>query len=530
MRTVTGPTDHVVVVGAGLGGLSAALRLAGAGRRVTVLERADVPGGRAGVWRADGYQFDTGPTVLTMPDLLADAFAAVGEDLADWVTLRRLDPMYRARFADGSTIDVRADPAATAAGIEDICGPAEAAGYLRFVELVSALYRAEMRDFIDAQLDSPLALLRPSLARLAALGAFRRLDGLVGRHLRDPRTRRLFSFQAMYAGLAPHQALGVYAVISYMDSVAGVYHAEGGMHAVPAAMAAAATKHGVTVRYGATVTEVEVRGGRAVAVRTADGDRVAADVVVLNPDLPTAYRELLPPAAAPGRLARLRYSPSCFLLLAGAGEAAHPDAGRPDPAHHTIHFGQAWRRTFTEIISRGELMTDPSFLVSAPSLTEPGLAPAGGHAFHVLFPTPNTLAGATLDWSVLGRRYRDEVVATLEQRGYTGFGASIAVEQVTTPADWLTRGMTAGAPFAAAHTFRQTGPFRPSNRAPGLENVVFTGSGTRPGVGVPMVLISGRLAAERVVGPARTRRFRPLPAGAALPATALRNRNRLKKP
>jgi phytoene desaturase len=509
MRTVAGPTDHVVVVGAGLGGLSAALRLAGAGRRVTVLERADVPGGRAGTWRAGGYQFDTGPTVLTMPDLLADAFAAVGEDLADWVTLRRLDPMYRARFADGSTLDVRADPAATAAGIEALCGPAEAAGYRRFVATVTAIYRAETRDFIEAQLDSPLGLLRPSLARLVALGAFRRLDRLVASQLRDPRTRRLFSFQAMYAGLAPHQALGVYAVISYMDSVAGVFHVDGGLHAVPSAMAEAATKHGVTFRYGTTVSEIEVRGGRAVAVRTAGGERIAADVVVLNPDLPTAYRELLPPAVTPRRLARLRYSPSCFLLLAGAGAQAHPDADRLDAAHHTIHFGSAWRRTFSEIIDRGELMTDPSFLVSVPSVTEPALAPVGGHAFHVLFPAPNTATGAGLDWSVLGPRYRDEVVAVLERTGYDGFGAAVAVESTTTPADWRASGLAAGSPFAAAHTFRQTGPFRPGNLAAGLENVVFTGSGTRPGVGVPMVLISGALAAQRVIGPPRTRGARP---------------------
>jgi phytoene desaturase len=332
----------------------------------------------------------------------------------------------------------------------------------------------------------------------------------------------------MYAGLAPSQALGVYAVISYMDSVAGVFHAEGGMHAVPTAMAAAAAKHGVTLRYGTTVTEVEVRGGRAVAVRTANGDRVAADVVVLNPDLPTAYRELLPPAVTPARLARLRYSPSCFLLLAGASADAHPDAGRPEAAaQHTIHFGHAWRRTFAEIIGRGELMTDPSFLVSVPSVTQPGLAPAGGHAFHVLFPTPNTVAGAGLDWSVIGPRYREEVVAALESRGYPGFGASVAVESITTPADWQARGLTAGAPFAAAHTFRQTGPFRPGNLVPGLENVVFTGSGTRPGVGVPMVLISGRLAAERIIA---SRHARLLPAGTPASLTALRNRNRLKNP
>ncbi|EFC83798.1 phytoene desaturase family protein [Parafrankia sp. EUN1f] len=502
MRTVTGPAEHVVIVGAGLGGLSAALRLTGAGRRVTVLEREDSPGGRAGSLRLGGYRFDTGPTVLTMPELIADAFDSVGEDLDRWLTLRRLDPMYRARFADGSVLDVRADPADTEQGVRDLCGPAEAAGFRRFTDFATRMFRAEMRDFIDAQVDSPLALLRPSLARVAALGGFRRLDTVVGRYLRDPRTRRLFSFQAMYAGLDPHRALALYAVISYMDSVAGVYHVDGGPHAVATAMADAAARHGAVFRYGSEVSRVEVRGGRAVAVHTADGERVPADVVILNPDLPVAYRDLLPPSVAPARLARLRFSPSCFLLLAGA-RVAHPEA-----THHTIHFGQAWRRTFEEIISRGELMSDPSFLVSTASVTEPAAAPAGAHSYYVLFPTPNLTA--PLDWSVLGPRYRDEVVAVLERAGYADFGSAVEVEQITTPADWRSRGMAAGAPFAAAHTFSQTGPFRPGNLAPGLDNVIFTGSGTRPGVGVPMVLISGRLAAERVLGRDRGYRTRAL--------------------
>ncbi len=500
MRTVTGPTEKIVIVGAGLGGLSAALRLAGAGRHVTVVERAEVPGGRAGRLRINDYQFDTGPSVLTMPDLIADAFDCVGENIDDWLRLRPVDPVYRACYADGSTLDIHADPDATADEIARVCGPAEAAGYRRFVTFVSDLYRAQLRDFIDASIDSPLSLLRPSLARLVALGAFRRLEPMVGRYLHDERTRRVFSFQAMYAGLSPQDALALYAVIAYMDSVAGVYFPVGGMHAVPAAMALAAVKHGVTFRYGTTVTGVEIRGRRAVAVHTSSGERIAADVVVLNPDLPTAYRELLPAAVMPRRVRSLRYSPSCFLLLAGSG------ADYGDQAHHTIHFGRAWRRTFDEIINRGELMSDPSFLVTTPTIGDPTLAPTRRHSYYVLFPTPNLTA--PLDWSVLGRRYRDEVIETLERRGYVGFGAAIDVEHVITPADWRAQGMAAGTPFAAAHTFGQTGPFRPSNLAPGLDNVVFVGSGTQPGVGVPMVIISGRLAAERVLGRDRAYRSR----------------------
>ena len=257
------------------------------------------------------------------------------------------------------------------------------------------------------------------------------------------------------------------------------------------------SKHGARIRYGTTVTQVETANDRAIGVRTSDGDRIPADVVVLNPDLPVAYRDLLPPSAAPRRLRSLRYSPSCFLLHAGS------TATYSKTVHHNIHFGRAWKRTFTELIDRQELMSDPSLLVCNPTRSDPSLAPAGRQTYYVLAPTPHT--GAPIDWSVIGPRYRDEIVSTLEARGYVGFGDGIEVERVVTPADWQAGGLAMGAPFAAAHTFRQTGPFRPSNLAPGLQNVVFTGSGTQPGVGVPMVLVSGRLAAERICGPGEVR-------------------------
>jgi phytoene desaturase len=488
-------------VGAGLGGLSAALRLAGAGRRVTVLEREAVPGGRAGrlvLPAPDGageYRFDTGPTVLTMPDLIADCFDAVGESMADWLDLRPVEPLYRAEYADGSHLDVHADTDRMADAIAAFAGGAEAAGFRRYVDFVSRVYRYEMRDFIDRNIDSPLDLLTANLARLVAVGGFRRLAPTVGRYLRDERLQRVYSFQAMYAGLSPYQALAIYAVISYMDAVAGVWFPAGGMHAVPAALAAAAEKHGVEFRYSTPVARVEHAGGRATAVVTTAGERVPCDAVVLNPDLPVAYRELL--GLTPRRVRRLRYSPSCFLLLAGS---RLPAVGT---AHHTIHFGAAWRGVFDELLG-GSLMSDPSFLVTVPSRSDPGLAPPGRSACYVLFPTPNL--DAPLDWTALRPAYRRRVLDTLEARGHPGFAASLEVEDVTTPLDWAARGMERGAPFAAAHSFLQTGPFRPGNLWG--ENVVLTGSGTQPGVGVPMVLISGRLAAERITGPDRAYRSR----------------------
>ena len=500
MRTVKGPTDNIVVVGAGLAGLSAAMRLAGAGRTVTVLERESIPGGRAGrldIDVADGtYRFDTGPTVLTMPDLIADAFDCLGEEMSDWLTLEPVAPLYRSFFPDGSVLDVHSDVDQMADEIERVIGPQEAAGYRKYVEFVSKLYRYEMADFIDRNIDSPLDLVTRDLARLVALGGFHKLTPKVRQYLKDPRTERIYSFQAMYAGVSPYDALAIYAVIAYMDSVAGVFFPKGGMHAVPAAMAAAAAKHGVEFRYDTEVTSVETVGDRAVAVLTSTGERIAADVVVLNPDLPVAHRDLL--GSQPWSVRRLTYSPSCFLMLAGS------TASYSKIAHHNIHFGRTWAGVFDDLIEKKTLMSDPSILVTNPSRSDPSLAPDGKELYYVLFPTPNL--DAPIDWRTEGPRYRDEVVRTLEKRGYVGFGDSIEVEDITTPLDWEARGMERGAPFASAHTFLQTGPFRPGNLWG--ENVVFTGSGTQPGVGVPMVLVSGRLAAERITGPDRGYRSR----------------------
>lgn len=490
MRTVSGPTDRVVVVGAGLGGLACALHLAGSGRQVTVLEREAESGGRAGRLALAGYEFDTGPTVLTMPDLIAEALAAVGEELTDWLTLTPLDPAYRAWFPDGSQLDVIADPPRMAAEVARVCGPREAEGYLRFVDYARRLWQLQRADFIERNFDRPRDLLTANLLRLVAAGGLGRLQRRIDRFFRDPRTRRVFSFQSMYAGLAPHRALALYAVIAYLDAVAGVFFPRGGIHALPRALAGAAEKHGVRIRYNTPAARVEVRGGRATAVITSTGDRVPADAVVLNPDLASSLA-LLP---GPGLRRRLRYSPSCVVVHIGSTREY------PDLAHHNIHFGLAWRRTFDEVIRHGQLMTDPSLLVTNPSRTDPSVAPTDRQSYYLLAPVPN-LATAPFNWSGgLADRYADSLIGVLEERGYPGFASGVEVRRVVTPADWAAAGMAAGTPFAAAHTLSQTGPFRPGNLHPGLSNVVFVGSGTQPGVGVPMVLISGKLAAARITG------------------------------
>ncbi|MFJ9945212.1 phytoene desaturase [Streptomyces erythrochromogenes] len=493
-RTVSGRTDHVVIVGAGLAGLSAALHLLGAGRRVTVVERDALPGGRAGRLLQGGYRIDTGPTVLTMPDLADEAFAAVGDSLDRRVELIPLHPAYRASFADGSTLDVHTDGEAMADAVERFAGAGEAAGYRRLRAWLEQLYRVQMRRFIDANFDSPLDLLTGDLARLAALGGFGRLDRRIAGFLKDERLQRVFSFQALYAGVPPARALAAYAVIAYMDTVAGVYFPRGGMHALPQAMADAAADAGAELRFGEPVTGLERSGGRITAVATAK-DRIPCDAVVLTPDLPGSYRLL---GHRPRRPVRLRHSPSAVVLHAGT------DRTWPQLAHHTISFGAAWRNTFDELTRQGRLMSDPSLLITRPTATDPALAPPGRHLHYVLAPCPNTEIGpAGAAWGELGPRYRDSLLRELERRGLDGIEAAIKDECLVTPADWARQGHAAGTPFSAAHTFLQTGPFRPRNLIRGTANAVLAGCGTTPGVGVPTALVSGKLAAARITGSTR---------------------------
>ncbi|WP_029112098.1 phytoene desaturase family protein [Mycobacterium sp. URHB0044] len=488
MTRPEGKTDRVVVVGAGLAGLAAALHLAGRGRAVTVVERGPHPGGRMGRMDVGGYRIDTGPTVLTMPDIIEDTLGAVGESLSDRLDIAEVDPAYRASFADGSQIHVHRDADAMADEVARVAGSDEAKGYLGLRAWLAELYRVEFDGFIAANFDSPLALLTPQLARLAAIGGFRRWDRVMRRFLSDERLLRIFTFQALYAGVPPQRALAVYAVIAYMDTVGGVYFPRGGMRAVPDALAGAAATAGVEFRYGATVSGLSRAGSRVSGVLTDDGERIPCDAVVLTTELPDTYRLL---DRRPRRLIPLRPAPSAVVAHLGCRAA-------PDGAHHTILFGDAWEQTFRDIIDDGRVMADPSLLVSRPTTGDPSLAPPGRDLLYVLAPAPNVQRGV-VDWERTGDEYVEGMLDVVARR-LPQASQDLELLHVVDPAGWARQGMFAGTPFALAHTFSQTGPFRPANRVRGVDNVVLAGSSTVPGVGVPTALLSGRLAADRITG------------------------------
>ncbi|MDP9870124.1 MULTISPECIES: phytoene desaturase family protein [Streptosporangium] len=483
----------IVVIGAGLGGLAAAVRLAAAGREVTVVEAREVPGGCCGTASVGDYRFDTGPSVLTMPDVLAEVFAAAGEEMADVLPLRRLDPYYRLRYHDGSHLDIVPGEEAMIEQVRRLCGGAEADRYRRFRATIGGLFACEWPSFIDRDMTRLRSLVQPGvLARLAALGGFRRLDRLVRSHLTDARLIKAHTFQSLYVGLSPQRALGVYAVIAHMDTVGGVFFPRhGGMHAIPRAMAAVAERAGARIRYGVRAVEVETGSHGVSAVRLDTGERLAARHAVVACDLPRAHAGLLPAGARDWRLRRPRYSPSCLVLHFGL------DRRLAGQAHHTLHFGRGWSSTFSAL-NAGRPQPDPSLLVTYPG-SDAGAAPPGHATLTVLEPTAN-LSGAD-GWDGLTSRLEERLLGRLAGLGYGDLTSALRL--TVDPPAWARLGHSAGTPFAMDHRFTQTAWFRPAGAARRVPGLHFAGMYTAPGVGVPPVLISGKLAAERILETSR---------------------------
>jgi phytoene desaturase len=493
----------VVVIGAGLAGLSAACHLVGAGHEVTVLEQGSDAGGRASYLAQDGFILDNGPTVLTMTSLVDQALRAAGSSLAAHLDLVELKPAYRAFYSDGDRFDgdgvleVHSSKEEMFEEIRSKCSAKDADNYIKFTSYLRKLYEVEFPNFIDAQMDSVVSLLSSpkAAASLLALNAFTSLDKVVRRYFDDDRLVKLFSFQALYAGLSPLEARAIYAIITYMDSVEGVYYPIGGMNQISKALRDAAIDAGVKFEFNFKVESMKYGSGNKTnrkieSVRSSDGTIVRADAVIVTTELARAYDTFLSDLRAPRVLSVGEYSPSAYLHLLGV-------KGTPDRfAHHNIFFGKQWKKSFDSLLKTGQRMEDPSLLVSLPTATDRSLAPEGHSVLYFLEPIPNL--DAPIDWTKERVAAQSDTVRRLMEFGFISNESDIVTEKIYDPIDWLNMGMSKGTPFALSHRFFQSGPFRPKNFSKEVENLFFAGSTTTPGVGVPMVLTSGRLAAERV--------------------------------
>jgi phytoene desaturase len=478
---------HAIVIGSGLGGLAAAIRLAARGWRTTVLERLERPGGRAGVLRRDGFTFDRGPTIITAPALLEELWSLCGRRLADDVDLRALTPFYRLRFDDGSEIACSSDPVAMRSEVARIA-PGDVEGYERFFRKAREICRIGFEELGDRPFSSPLDMARiaPDLLRLEG---YRSVYGFVSRYVRDPRLRIMLSFHPLLIGGNPFRAPAIYCLIPDLERRWGVHYPIGGVGTLVDGMVSLVKGRGGTVRFGADVEQILVERDRACGVRLAGGEIVGADIVVSNADASVTYDRLV---SKPGRSAlrlparRRRHSMGLFVWYFGV-RGHHDDVG-----HHTILLGPRYRELIADIFDRKRISEDMSIYLHRPSATDDTVAPPGCDAFYALTPVPN-LDGA-IDWSVEGTRRRDAILKRLETTILPGLGKRIVTSHFVTPQDFHDDYLSErGAGFGLEPVLTQSAWFRPHNRSATIENLYLVGAGTHPGAGVPGVLSSARI-------------------------------------
>lgn len=491
---------RIVVIGSGFGGLAAAIRLSAAGHEVTVLERRHQIGGRASVFRQDGFTFDAGPTILTAPHMLGELAALAGRPLSDYATLVPVDPFYRVRFADGSAVDWSGDEAGRTAAIRSLA-PDDEAGYARFAQRSREIFDAAF-PLIDRPFDNVGAMLR-ALPELRRAQAWRSVASIVERLVRDDRVRQLLSFHPLLIGGNPYDSPSVYALIHELERRWGVWFAMGGTGALVQGLGSLLGDLGGRVVLGADVAAIDVdaRSGRAVGVTLADGRSFPADAVVSNGDVVDTYRSLVPAAHrrvnTDRRLLRYRQSMSLFVVHFGT------DRRYDDVAHHEILLGPRYRGLLDDIFHRGRLADDFSLYLHRPTATDPSLAPPGCDAWYVLSPVPHL--GSGIDWSIAGPAYRDRIIAALEQRLLPGLHRHIVTERTIDPRyfrDELRSHL--GNAFSVSPRLTQSAWFRPHVRSEDVPNLFFVGAGTHPGAGVPGVLASAKIVAG-LIGPAFAR-------------------------
>lgn len=482
----------VAVIGAGIGGLSAAARLAARGFAVDVYEQAATPGGRCGRYEAGGYRFDLGPTLLLMPEVFEETFAACGRRLADYLDLVRCDPNYRIHFRDGSAVTFTTELTQMAQELEGI-EPGSFARYLEFLALGQVQYRTSLERFVGRNFDHLGQFLTPAnLREVLRVRAHRFMYPEVSRRFRDPRLRAALSFQTMYLGISPFEAPAVYGLLPFAELAIGIWYPRGGMYRIALALERLCTELGVRIHYRSAVRRIAVENGRARGVVLDGGGPIAADVVCCNADLPWAYRHLLDPAATRlPRADRLRYTSSAYMMYLGMNRRI------PQLEHHNVFFGRDYRAAFDDIFKRFRVPDDPSFYVNVSARTDPSQAPAGCDNVYVLVPVPHR--HASIDWREHGKRLRRQVLERLRAVGCGDLEPHIVCERHLTPDDWeTTLNLDRGSAFGLSHNFFQVGPFRPANQDPRVRNLFFVGASTQPGTGLPMVMLSARLVTERI--------------------------------
>lgn len=494
----TTSSNPIIIIGAGIGGLSAAIRLAAAGQRVLVLEQNATVGGKMSQFDADGFRWDTGPSVITMPHVFEELFAVAGRRLADYLTLQPVDPLTRYFYRDGTVFDVTREWPALAAQIATL-DERDVEGYLRFLAYAARLHRITGPVFIYDQPPSLRSFTRVPLLDIFKVDPWLTMDQVIRQAVHSPHLRQLLGRFATYVGASPYQAPATLSVIAHVELTGGVWYPQGGIYAIATALARLAEELGVDIRTQCPVQQILVEQGRASGVVLARGNTLAASAVISNVDVSTTYQQFLSsPNTREQRYLRqmkrqMATETSCsgYVMLLGI-EGQHPQL-----AHHNIFFAPDYRREFTQIFQQGIPPTDPTIYVAITSKSDPTHAPPGCENWFVLVNAPPL--GDQFDWATQEAAYRQQVLAGLASFGLD-IRARIRSQTILTPVDLAQRtGAWRGALYGISSNQALNAFRRPHNRSHELPGLYFVGGTTHPGGGVPMVTLSGKVVAEIVL-------------------------------
>ncbi len=477
-----------MVIGSGFGGLAAAVRLGARGYRVTVLEKLDAPGGRAYVFRQDGFTFDSGPTIITAPWLLEELWALCGRNLHDDIELKSLSPFYDIRFDDGSVFTYSGDPEAMRAQIRKF-SPDDVPRFERFMHRSKKIYDYGFDVLADVPFHSFGTMLK-AVPKILQLGGYRTVYGLVSRYIRDPRLRIAISLHPLLIGGNPYAVTAMYCLINHMERAWGVHFAMGGTGEVVKGLVGLIRNQGNSLRCNAEVRRILVADGRAKGVELTDGTRIDADVVVSNADAAWTYNKLLPAKGrrrwTPRKVRRTHYSMGLFVWYFGTNRRF------PAIKHHSMVLGPRYRGLLRDIFKRKIVAEDFSIYLHRPTATDPALAPPGCDTFYALSPVPHL--EADFDWEAGAEAYRQAIAERLEETVMPGLRDSVVSSRVMTPKDFESRyNSYLGAGFGPEPLLWQSAWFRPHNSSEEIAGLYMVGASTHPGAGIPGVIASARV-------------------------------------
>jgi phytoene desaturase len=486
-------TKSVIVIGAGIGGIAAATHLAKRGMKVTVLEKNSHPGGRCDRLSRDGHRFDVGPTLLVMPLLYEAEFAALGTSMREMLELQRVDPTYHLVFDDGSKLALTSDMNSMQQQLEAF-EPGSFQNLLRYIDEGKRHYHVGMEKMVNRDFRKATDFFNLGNLSILRMKPFSNHYSNMSAYFDDPRLKSAFTFQDVYMGLSPFEAPATFSMMPYTELAHGVWYPQGGMYSIVEALVQLAARAGVEFEFDVSVERIDVNGSQARGVVLDDGRHIQADIVLANADLPYVYNNLLPQDSAARRLKRKRFSCSVVSFFWGVDK---PYKNLPP---HMLFLAEDYRDNFKSIIRDLDLPANPSLYIHAPARLDPSMAPAGQDTLIAIVPVGHMSENGEQDWAGIRDRAREHVFRRLKTIGVTDLEDHLKFEVNFTPLSWLKRyNLMKGSTHGLCHNLLQLGYLRPSNKHARYHNLYFTGASTHPGTGMPTAMVSGRLAAQRIM-------------------------------